>query len=296
MLPMRAGVIDVGSNTVRLLVAKDSRRGPTIIATRRAHLGMGDDIERCGSISDQKLEQLARLVGRYAVEGRKAGVDRLEAVVTAPGRQSSNGEVLRDVVRSATGLPVRQLSAEDEGRLAYAGAVRGCRSGGEPVGVVDVGGGSTQLMVGTTEEVSWLHCLDLGSLRLTARYLVSDPPSEAELIAAAEAVEEALEHVTPPLPRTVLATGGTARSLRRIAGRRLGADELGGALAALTAAPAVQVAEEHGIPVERAWVLPAGTIVLREVQRRLGVKLEVARCGLREGVVLELLAELAAAA
>lgn len=296
MLSMRAGVIDVGSNTVRLLLAQGSPRGPTTIATRRTHLGMGDDIERCGSISDQKLEQLARLVGRYALEGRNAGADRLEAVVTAPGRQSSNGEALRDVVRSATGLPVRQLSAEDEGRLAYAGAVHGCRSAREPVGVVDVGGGSTQLMVGTTEEVSWLHCLDLGSLRLTARYLVSDPPSEAELMAAVEAVAHAFEHVTPPLPRTVLATGGTARSLRRIAGRRLGADNLGDALAALAAAPAAQVAEVHGVTVERARVLPAGTIVLREVQRRLGVELEVARGGLREGVVLELLRELAAAA
>lgn len=293
---MRAGVIDVGSNTVRLLVAKDSRRGLTAIATRRAHLGMGADIERCGSISDQKLEQLAQLVRRYAVEGRKAGADRLEAVVTAPGRQSANGEALRDVVRSATGLSVRQLSAEDEGRLAYTGAVHSCRSGREPVGVVDVGGGSTQLMVGTTDDVSWLHCLDLGSLRLTARYLVSDPPLQTELTAAAEAVEKAFEHVTPPLPRTVLATGGTARSLRRITGRRLGADVLGAALATLAAAPSARVAREHGVPVERARVLPAGTIVLREVQRRLGVKLEVARGGLREGVVIALLVELAAAA
>jgi exopolyphosphatase/guanosine-5'-triphosphate,3'-diphosphate pyrophosphatase len=115
-------------------------------------------------------------------------------------------------------------------------------------------------------------------------------------MAAAEAVSDAFEHVTPPLPRTVLATGGTARSLRRITGRRLGAHDLGDALATLAAAPAARVAQEHGVPVERARVLPAGTIVLREVQRRLGVKLEIARGGLREGVVIELLAELAAAA
>jgi exopolyphosphatase / guanosine-5'-triphosphate,3'-diphosphate pyrophosphatase len=296
MPTMRAGVIDVGSNTVRLLVVKRSRRGLAAIETRRAHLGMGDDIERCGSISDRKLDELGELVATYVAAGRKARADRLEAVVTAPGRQSSNGDALREVVRSATGLPVRQLSAEDEGRLAYAGAVQGCGAGDEPVGVVDVGGGSTQLMVGTADAPSWLHCLDLGSLRLTSRYVAHDPPLEAELSAAAEAVEGAFEHLTPPIPRTVLATGGTARSLRRIAGRRLGADDLGRALATLAGAPAVQVARAHGVPVERARVLPAGTIVLREVQRRLGVKLEVARGGLREGVVLELLAELAAAA
>ena len=296
MLTMRAGVIDVGSNTVRLLVVKESRRGLATIASRREHLGMGDDIERCGSISDRKLDQLAKLVGSYVAQGRKAGADRLEAVVTAPGRQTSNGEALRDVVRSATGLAVRQLSAEEEGRLAYAGAVHGCGAGDEPVGVVDVGGGSMQLMVGTIDQVSWLHCLDLGSLRLTSRYLAHDPPSEAELAAAAEAVKEAFDHVTPPVPRTILATGGTARSLRRISGRRLGANELDAALATLVSAPAVEVAKQHGVTVERARVLPAGTVVLREVQRRLGTELEVARGGLREGVVLELLAELAAAA
>jgi exopolyphosphatase / guanosine-5'-triphosphate,3'-diphosphate pyrophosphatase len=295
MPSMRAGVIDVGSNTVRLLVAEHSRRGLKTVATRRTHLGMGADVERAGAVSDRKLERLAQLSAAYAAAARGAGAERLEAIVTAPGRQSANGNTIRDVLSAATGVTARQLSAEDEGRLAYAGAVQG-KPAPEPIGVVDVGGGSTQLMVGTRQELAWLHCVDVGSLRLTARFFEHDPPAPKELAAAVEAVAAAFAAVTPPLPRTVLATGGTARSLRRVAGRRLGGQELAAALEALTATPSERNREKFGITPERARVLPAGTVILREIQRRLGVELQIARGGVREGVVLGLLAEPAASA
>jgi exopolyphosphatase/guanosine-5'-triphosphate,3'-diphosphate pyrophosphatase len=291
---MRAGVIDVGSNTVRLLVAEPSRRGLTTILSERTHLGMGADIERTGSVSEHKLRRLDDLASRYATAARHAGTERLEVIVTAPGRQSANASAVHDVLNESAGVQVRQLSAEDEGRLAYAGAVSACRSATEPIGVIDVGGGSSQLMVGTADGPAWLHCLDIGSLRLTARFLAHDPPTLVELAAAAAAVKAEFEEVTPPIPRTVLATGGTARSLRRIAGRRLGEKELSAVLEAVTADRADRVAAKHGVPEARARVLPAGTILLSEAQRRLGVKLEVARGGVREGAVLGLLDELAA--
>jgi exopolyphosphatase/guanosine-5'-triphosphate,3'-diphosphate pyrophosphatase len=294
---MRAGVIDVGSNTVRLLVAEPGGRGLDTVLSDRTHLGMGADIERTGSISEMKLERLGELVSGYGASARQAGTEHLEVIVTAPGRQSANASLLHRVVgENAGGVAVRQLSAEDEGRLAYAGAVSACRDLTEPVGVIDVGGGSSQLMVGTAEGPAWLHCLDIGSLRLTARFLDNDPPTEGELAAATAAAQAEFAEITPPLPRTVLATGGTARSLRRIAGRRLGAKELSSALTVLTSDRSDRIAEKHGVPEARARVLPAGTILLREAHRRLGVKLEVARGGVREGAVLGLLDELAATA
>jgi exopolyphosphatase/guanosine-5'-triphosphate,3'-diphosphate pyrophosphatase len=293
---MRVGVIDVGSNTVRLLVAASGRRGLSTGLSERTHVALATDIERSGLISYWKLSELADVAGEYAARARDAGADVLEVIVTAPGRQSANAWVLHRVLADATGLSVRQLSAAEEGRLAYAGAVAGCRSVREPIGVIDVGGGSTQLMVGTAAGPAWLQALDVGSLRLTERFVEKDPASKSELAAIAKAVEQVFEGVTPPVPRSVLAVGGTARALRRITGKRFGQKQLRGALEALTSAPVQRVARQYEISPERARVLPAGILVLREAHRRLGVTFEVARGGVREGAILGLLDELAEAA
>lgn len=296
MRRVRAGIVDVGSNTLRLLVAARRRDGLATIVSERAYVGLAADIERDGSISSDKLEQARTVAARYARLALDADVGRFEVFVTAPGRQSANAEELHAVLAEATGASVRQLSAEEEGRLAYAGAVGGSRSVPETVAVVDVGGGSTQLMVGTGQEPVWLRSLDLGSLRLTERCLHSDPPAEEQLEAAARVAEQAFEGLTPPLPLSALATGGTARTLRRIFGKRLGEKSLTEALGTFAAKPAERLAAELEVTPERARVLPAGTLVLREAHRRLGIKLEVAKGGMREGAVRQLLDELAAAA
>lgn len=296
MRPVRASVIDVGSNTVRLLVAKHGRRGLDTILSRRAHVGLAADIERDGWISHEKLRHVRELAARYTVVARDSRVDRLEVLVTAPGRQSGNARELHAALAEATGGRVRQLSAEEEGRLAYAGAVGACRTVPDSIAVVDLGGGSTQVMVGTREAPAWLRSLDLGSLRLTERFAHTNPPVPSVLEAVACVVETAFESLTPPLPISALATGGTARALRRMVGRRLGEKNLNAVLTMLTAKTAEEVAADYGVPVERARVLPAGTIVLREAHRRLGVKLEVARGGVREGALRAVFSELAAAA
>jgi exopolyphosphatase / guanosine-5'-triphosphate,3'-diphosphate pyrophosphatase len=296
MRPVRAGVIDIGSNTMRLLVAKHGRRGLDPILSRRAYVGLATDIERDGWISDEKLAQVQELAARYTVLARDSGADRLEVLVTSPGRQSGNAPELHAALAKATGGRVRQLSAEEEGRLAYAGAVGACRSVPESIAVIDLGGGSTQVMVGTREAPAWLRSLDLGSLRLTERFVHSSPPIPSVLDAVACVVEKEFESLTPPLPISALATGGTARALRRMVGRRLGEKNLNAVLALLTAKTAEEVAADYDVPVERARVLPAGTIVLREAHRRLGVKLEVARGGVREGALRGVFGELAVAA
>jgi exopolyphosphatase/guanosine-5'-triphosphate,3'-diphosphate pyrophosphatase len=293
MRPVRAGVIDVGSNTLRLLVAEPTPRGLETILSERTHVGLARDIERDGRISAAKLAQAQELATRYAALARDCGVDRIEVLVTAPGRQSGNAAELHAALAEATAVPVRQLSAEEEGRLAYAGAVGACRSVADTIAVVDVGGGSTQVMVGTEQGPAWLRPLEVGSLRLSERFVQSDPPTPAELDQITGAVEEAFGSLTPPLPISALATGGTARALRRIAGKRLGEKQLNAVLEVLTEQPAAPLAAELEIPLERARVLAAGTIVLREAHRRLGVKLEVAKGGVREGAVRSLLAELA---
>jgi exopolyphosphatase / guanosine-5'-triphosphate,3'-diphosphate pyrophosphatase len=296
MAAMRAGVIDVGSNTVRLLVAAAGGRALNTVLSERTHLGLGADVERDGELSERKCFKAAELAGRYAALARDVGAHRLEVIVTAPGRQAANAGFLHRVLGETSGAPVRQLSAEDEGRLAYAGAVAACRSKPDSIAVCDVGGGSTQLMVGTPRGPVWLRSLEIGSLRLTERFHHADPPESGELSALVNAIHEAFEGIVAPVARVALATGGTARALRRIVGRRLDEEELLAALWLLSMEPAEAIAESYAIPAERARSLAAGTIILLEARRRLRVPFEVARGGVREGAVLGLLAELAAEA
>ena len=293
---VRAGVVDIGSNTVRLLVGTAADQGVRTISSRRAYVGLAAEIERCGAISDEKLAEVAGLAERYAAIAFEHTVETLEVIVTAPGRHSANSTELHDALTAATGVSVRQLSAEEEGRLAYAGAVGACKSVPETIAVVDVGGGSTQLMVGTEYEPAWLRSLDLGSLRLTERVLAGDPPDAAELDALNDTVATAFDRLTPPLPLGALATGGTARTLRRIVGRRLNEENLAAALETFAGNTAEELAAEHDIPIDRARVLPAGIVILREAHRRLAVELQVAKGGLREGAILGLAAEVAEAA
>lgn len=293
---MRAAVLDVGSNTVRLLVAAQGGSGLKTICAEGEHLGLAADIERDGWISAPKLAEARMFAAHYADLAREHGAGRIEVVVTAPGRQSANADALVDALSQGAGAPVRILSAEEEGSLAYAGAVGSLTSPPKSVAVCDVGGGSTQLLAGTLDGPAWMRPLDLGSLRLTARCLNSDPPQPFELDAARAEVEEAFGAVTPPLVRTVLATGGTARALRRLAGRKLGEKELQRCLELAVSKPSAALAEEHGLQPARARTLTAGTLILAEAQKRFGVPLKVAREGVREGAILTLLARAEAAA
>jgi len=177
---VRVAVVDVGSNTVRLLVAERSRRGVRAIRSERAHLGLATDVEREGCISDAGLKAVGSFAERYVSLARRLEARTIDVVVTAPGRQSSNPDELLAVL-GRTGERARVLSAEDEGRLAYSGALCGLAKTPESLAVCDIGGGSTQLMVGTGEGSVWFRSLDIGSLRLTERVAPGDPPTPTSL-------------------------------------------------------------------------------------------------------------------
>jgi exopolyphosphatase / guanosine-5'-triphosphate,3'-diphosphate pyrophosphatase len=287
---MRIGVIDVGSNTVRLLVASQSDDTLTPVCEERRRLGLGQDIERQGRISAAKLREAADLAQRYAALAAKAGAARTEILVTAPGRQSANGGELVRRIAASTGLPVRALDAEEEGRLAFEGVLRSLAAPPASLAVCDVGGGSIQLVFGTnTGGPVWFRSLDLGSLRLTQRFLLHDPPREEELEALESDVERSFAGLAPPLPRLAVAAGGTARALKHLVGRTLGPKQLAKAESRLSGTPAVEIADAYGLPEWRARTMLAGVIVLAEAQRRLNVPFVVARAGLREGAAHELL-------
>ncbi|HEU0194692.1 MAG TPA: hypothetical protein VFQ71_10865 [Gaiellales bacterium] len=294
----RVGIIDVGSNTVRLLVAHRVACGDIEpVREERAVLGLGAEIERAGRISGPKVAEAARRTRRYARLARAEGCSTIDVVVTAPGRQSANAPRLLQALERAAGTRPRVLSAQEEGRLAYMGAM--IRSGGIDgrVAVCDVGGGSTEIAVGhPAGSPEWLVSLDIGSLRLTSRCLGGGRPGRRALVEAHKQARQALAAVVVPGPIcAALATGGAARAVRRLVGRALGPDALAEALAICAEVGPSGLVELYDIDPQRAPILAAGAIILAEVQATLGVPLDVARGGLREGLAHTLLPELVAA-
>jgi exopolyphosphatase / guanosine-5'-triphosphate,3'-diphosphate pyrophosphatase len=293
---MDVGVIDVGSNSVRLLLATVRGGGLVPLAEERVRLGLGEDVEQHGGVSRAKLAKAARAVSEYARLSRAHGVERLEVVVTAPGRQSANASELVRALAAAAAAPVRVLSAEDEGRFAYEGAAAALPRLPKTLAVCDVGGGSTEIVAGVRSSGPvWLRSFDLGAVRLTRRLLTGDPPGEKALGRARAEIDRTLAGAVPPLCERALAAGGTPRALRRVVGRTLGREQLDEALRAVVSQPARAVASRFGIDRRRARLLPAGILILAAIQERLVVPLEVSPSGLREGVALALLAEAAAA-
>jgi exopolyphosphatase/guanosine-5'-triphosphate,3'-diphosphate pyrophosphatase len=296
---VRVGIVDVGANTLRLLVATRDQRGRAApIREDRRQLGLGEELERTGgTIGEEKLGAAAAVARAHVRRARKLGAASIAVLVTSPGRQSSNGDELVAVLRDATGCDVRVLDADEEGSLAWLGAVAAAVDLPETVAVCDVGGGSAQVVVGATGQgPTWSRSVDIGSLRLTKRFFRHDPPILRELADASAEVQRSFADMTPPLPLAALATGGTARALRRIIGGDLGEAQLAAAVRKLAKRSSREIAKDFGVDRARARTVTAGAILLSEAQRRLTVPLRAARGGLREGAALTLLDELAATA
>jgi exopolyphosphatase/guanosine-5'-triphosphate,3'-diphosphate pyrophosphatase len=289
----KLAVVDVGSNTVRLVVARarDSRLEPT--HSEKVRLGLGREVEEEGALSEEAIAETATAVCELVATARGKGAEHVEILVTAPGRQAENGDQLAAAIEAAARLRVRVLSGDDEARLAFTGAVGAAPAGARVVAVVDLGGASTEIAIGMPDTgPSWLRSVDLGVVRLFHGLLDADEP---DLEAARAVVAEAFADVVPPLPQAALAVGGSARALRRVAGPRLGPGELAAATRLAATNTPGQLADEFGVGKRRAPLLLAAALILGEVQQRLLVPLEVVDGGLREGALLAALEDAAAA-
>ena len=287
---VRVAVIDVGSNSVRLLVASVKPGGDVRELHReRVYLRLGDDAYRLGRIGRRKLDELAGTADLYACRARAARVARLETIVTAPGRQAENADELIELLVDTTRAPVVVLSAADEGRLAWEGAVASAARAAGTVAVVDLGGGSCEVAVGRADRgPTWVQSRDAGALRVTRGFLPSRRPSARDVESARAGIQELLEGLDPPPPDVAFAVGGTARAVGRLVGPQFGVRKLDALAETIRrVGPAAALA---GFDVTRGRIetLLGGTLVLAELARRLDAKLEVGRGGLREGAALTL--------
>ena len=287
---MRCACIDIGSNTTRLLVGEAREGRLHEVLAQRAFTRLGS--AKRGPIPEAKVATVAEVVASQVRMARECGAETIRVVATAAIRQAPNREAFCEAIEAAAGLPVAVLSGEDEARLAFAGATRTLQHVplGE-IGVVDVGGGSSELVVGTMAAgVSWAASFRIGSAFLAEAYLRSDPPSVDELDRVRKHVAGVFEGLDAPQPDVAYAVGGSATSLRRVVGAELNHTTLAHGLRVLGEAPAAEVAQRYELHPERVRVLPAGMLALDEAARVFGCPLRIASGGLREGVVLEELA------
>jgi exopolyphosphatase/guanosine-5'-triphosphate,3'-diphosphate pyrophosphatase len=258
---MVGACVDIGTNTTRLLVAEVERGRLTEVLAQRAFTRIGIAAE----IPPAKIAEVARAVTEQVELARIAGAERVRVVATAAIRAAVN----RDEFLAGVGVPVEILDGADEARLAFLGATRtlGAALDGE-VAVVDVGGGSTEIAIGTVAGgVRWSSSFLVGSGVLAERYLRSDPPSLDELRAARDHAMDVLATRAFPAADCAVAVGGSAASLRAVVG---------------------DVADRYTLDLLRVRLLPAGILILDAAAQRLRRPLQIGRGGLREGVILDM--------
>jgi exopolyphosphatase/guanosine-5'-triphosphate,3'-diphosphate pyrophosphatase len=290
---VRRACIDIGSNTTRLLVADTIDSRLENLEQQRVFTHVRQGLQADGRISPEKIAEVVSVASAQLALAREYGAQEVVAVATAAVRRAANGPELAQALERACGLELRILSEDEEARLAFIGACGAAEEAGAlgtgELGVADVGGGSSELVVGTgPDQIRWSASLALGSGDLADACFRSDPPSELELEYARARVEDVLGPLQVPRPAAAVAVGGSAASLRRLAGDRLDGQAFRAALAVLSGGDAAEVARRSGLDAERVRLLPAGLLILQAVQERFGVPLQLVGGGLREGVLMEL--------
>lgn len=323
---VRRAVIDIGTNSVRLLVADVApggtpERGPVRLMPVRRDLAttrLGRGVDRRGRLSAAAMNDTLDAAAAFANEARRLGAEHIAVVGTSALRDAANRDAFIDMARRRAGLEVRVLSGREEAALAFLGAVRGTAAAGAgpaaPDGgmvfVLDVGGGSTELILGTAGgAVHGAHSVDVGAVRVTELCVHSDPISLSDWALLLTAVEarlqplwDALEAQGPPPAREarLVAVGGTATTLAamhqrlevydpdRVHGHTLSRADVEAVIAVLRPLTVAQRRALPGLHPQRADIILAGAVIVLQVMAGLGArKLTVSESDLLEGVLLQ---------
>jgi exopolyphosphatase / guanosine-5'-triphosphate,3'-diphosphate pyrophosphatase len=286
---VRRACIDIGSNTTRLLVADCDREGLREVHQERVFTRVSRGLLTGGGISEAKLAEVADVVAEQLRVARELGAIEVIALATAAIRRASNRDELSGAVRTRCGLEITVLTEQEEARLAFVGAARtveGAPNGA--LGVIDVGGGSSELAVGRApNRVEWSSSVAVGSGDLADGFLHSDPPSPGELGRARQHVVQAFIGIETPPTCLAVAVGGSATSLRRLAGELLDDAVFSRTLELLGSATGDEVARRFGLDRERVRLLPGGLLILQAAAERFGSDLKIGYGGVREGALME---------
>ena len=302
--PGRVAAIDQGTNSIRLLVVEPARSGPVELARDMVITRLGEGVDRTGSIAPEALQRTISVLERYCRRARALHAERIHVAATSAVRDAANRDELERAVLEHAGSALEVISGEREAALSFAGAVRGLKAR-SPFLVLDIGGGSTEFVLGTDDPTASIST-QMGSVRLTERFVAHDPPLAEELDAIRHHVERILQDVERAIPirdaATFVAVAGTATTVQAIALGLPGYDPdlihrtvlaVETAERVLDGLAAMTTSERAALPVMaqgRADVIVAGALVLVMVMRRFGLEeAVVSETDILDGLALETL-------
>jgi exopolyphosphatase/guanosine-5'-triphosphate,3'-diphosphate pyrophosphatase len=304
---VRSAVVDIGSNSIRLLIADlDDGHVTSELERRSTVTRLGSGVDADGRLRDDAMQRTFNALSEYHDEIERRECDTRVAVLTSAVRDSANGEQFAAEVQRRYGLEPHVLTGDQEAQLTFLGATSE-RDPADPTAtlVFDIGGGSTEIVIGAGQQVSFHVSTQAGVVRQTERHLHTDPPTEAEQRELSEDVREIFVSAVPERERRAvshaIAVAGTATSLAAIAqdlepydpervhGYVLGADECARILARLARLPLQQRREVAGLHPDRAPTIIAGALIFKQVMALFGLRqIEVSEHDILRGAALGL--------
>jgi exopolyphosphatase / guanosine-5'-triphosphate,3'-diphosphate pyrophosphatase len=282
---MRVAAIDIGTNTVLLLVA-EQREGKLVAVEEHATITrLGQGVDKTRTLAPEAVERTNACLDRYAEVVKRLGVTAIDVVGTSAMRDAGGGDAVRDHVKARFGVGARTISGDEEARLTFGGALSGLSLPEGRVVVFDIGGGSTEVVDGdsSSREIAFAESYDVGSVRLTERHVRSDPPTREERAAVTEAASEAFAALPASVRGApVVGIAGTMTTLAavslglssydsaRVHGLALPVAELERVVAQLAAVPLEERRRIAGLEPKRADVIIAGGLLALALLRRVG--------------------------
>ncbi len=297
----RYAAIDVGTNTVLLVVAERAPSGFRMVAERGAITRLGKGVDADKRLAPEAMARTLDAVGRFADEARALGAVDLVVTATSAARDAANGPEFLEAARTRAGVPVEILSGAAEAQLSYLAVANdfAAEAGTRELVAIDIGGGSTEFIFGHGPKVRFHTSLNVGSVRLTERCVRSDPPSSDDFSRLRATLESALAAVPPPeTGALVVGVAGTVTTLYAVAnsiapydagrvhGGWLSREVLAETRAKLASMPLEQRRAVPGLQPERADVIIAGAVLLEFALDHLGAPgARVSDHGLRWGLL-----------
>jgi exopolyphosphatase / guanosine-5'-triphosphate,3'-diphosphate pyrophosphatase len=282
---------DLGSTSVHVLVAVVRDHGLEPLLDESAFLGLGAAMDARGYLGAAATAELAATLVRYTETARRLGAGAITFIGTEPLRRAADAAGIVHAVERSSGAPLHVLEHEEEALLTLLGVTEG-RPVETEIAVVDIGGGSSELVILDPGGVPSAVGCRLGASSLTTRHVVHDPPTLGEVAAMRAAARAAVAVLPDARPAELVAVGGTASNLVRVLpaatlDRVLTRQRIEDALAVLATEPAAVASERHRVRPARARLLPAGAVILDSFLERYGLAaLRVSEAGIREGAVL----------
>ncbi|WP_415106848.1 exopolyphosphatase [Micropruina sp.] len=304
---MKVAAIDCGTNSVRLLVAEAGPDGGLVDLERRLILTrLGQGVDATGRFHPDALARTLDAFAEYAGVIRALGAERVRLVATSAARDASNRDEFFAGARELLGIDAEIISGDEEAALSFRGALTALPDVATPALVMDIGGGSTELVLGSggaTPRIDHGVSLDIGSVRVRERFLAGDPPSADQIAEASAYIDSLLDGSGVPFADVVtwIGVGGTATSLSAVNQRlpeydrtkvhasTITRDDLAALTQRLLAASVAEVRELPSMHPKRADVICAGALIADRVGRRVSVDLTVSESDILDGIALGLL-------